>query len=138
MVRRKRHEPIWIDAREAEVINHRLVALFGGVQPGIKDETLFHAALARPLNKWAYDHPAPDIFALAAAYCFAIVGGHVFLDGNKRTGHAVAAVFLENNGITHAPQQSEIVDVMVRVASGKMSEKRLAAWFRKTSKARTG
>lgn len=72
--------------------------------------------------------------SLSTTCCFAIVKGHVFFDGNKRTAHAVAATFLENNGHIHAPEQAEAVDVMVRLAGGKISEAKLTAWFRKTSK----
>jgi death-on-curing protein len=86
-------EPVWITDREAVALNHRLIALFGGLGGGARDENLLQAALARPLNKWHYDDPRPDLFALAAAYVFAIARGQVFIDGNKRTGHAVAAVF---------------------------------------------
>jgi death-on-curing family protein len=35
---------------------------------------------------------------LAAAYAVYIVQGHVFMDGNKRTGLAALLVFLEGNG----------------------------------------
>ena len=36
---------------------------------------------------------------LAAAYAVYIVQGHVFLDGNKRTGAAALLVFLETHGV---------------------------------------
>jgi death on curing protein len=126
-------EPIWIDDREAVAIQERLIVLFGGLAGGVRDENLFKAALARPLNKWHYDEPRPDVFALAAAYCFGIAKGHVFHDGNKRTAHAVAAVFLENNGWSHSPSEQDVVNVMVAVADGSFSESKLAGWFKATS-----
>jgi death-on-curing protein len=70
---------------------------------------------------------------LAAAYAFAIARGHVFLDGNKRTAHAVAAVFLLNNGIAHLAAEDEVVAVMIGLAEGALSEAELAAWFRDTA-----
>jgi len=127
-------EPVWITDREAVALNHRLIALFGGLGGGTRDENLLQVALARPLNKWHYDHPRPDLFALAAAYAFAIARGDVFVDGNKRTGHAVAAVFLANNGIDHAPAEEEVVAVMVGLADGALSEAEMAVWFRETSR----
>ena len=125
-------EPVWITDREAVALNHRLTALFGGLGGGARDENLLRAALARPINKWHYDHPRPDLYELAASYAFAIARGHVFVDGNKRSGHAVAAVFLLNNGIEHAAPEEEVVAAMIGVAEGSLSEAELVAWFRDT------
>ncbi|MDN5870114.1 MAG: type II toxin-antitoxin system death-on-curing family toxin [Nitrococcus sp.] len=126
---------VWIDARETEFINCQLVAQFGGLAGGVRDRGLLDAAMARPLNQWAYADPAPDVFDLAAAYCFAICKSHAFCDGNKRSAHAVAAVFLENNGYRHQPPQSEVVASMLALAEDQLAEPGLAAWFRETSRA---
>ena len=126
-------EPVWITALEAVALNHRLIQLFGGLAGGPRDENLLQAALARPLNKWHYDEPRPDLFALAAAYAFAIARGHVFMDGNKRTAHALAAVFLANNGIDHRASEDEVVAVMIALADGALSEDEFAAWLRQSS-----
>jgi death-on-curing protein len=127
------NEPVWITDREAVALNHRLTSLFGGLGGGARDENLLRAALARPINKWHYDQPRPDLYDLAAAYPFAIARRHVFLDGNKRTAHAVAAVFLLNNGIEHTAPEEEVVAAMIGVADGSLAEAELAAWFRDTS-----
>jgi death-on-curing protein len=126
-------EPVWITDLEAVALNHRLTTEFGGLGGGARDENLLRAALARPINKWHYEHPRPDLFDLAAAYAFAIARGHVFLDGNKRTAHAVAAVFLANNGIEHVAAEGEVVAAMIGLAEGMLSEAELAAWLRDTS-----
>jgi death-on-curing protein len=126
-------DPVWISDREAVAINARAVDLFGGLQAGVRDETLFQAALARPLNKWHYEEPLPDIFDLAAAYAFALCKGRVFHDGNKRTSHAVAAIFLDNNGWVHDAPEVEVVQTMIGVADGSIKEPGLADWFRRTS-----
>lgn len=126
-------EPDWLSDREAVAINARAVSLFGGLEGGVRDQTLFQAALARPINKWHYEEPRPDILELAAAYAFALCKGHVFHDGNKRTSHAVAAIFLEMNGWVHDVEESEVIDTMIGVADGSIKEAALAAWFRKTS-----
>jgi death on curing protein len=125
-------QPVWITDREAVALNQRLIALFGGLEGGVRDEHLLHAALARPINKWFYDEPQPDLCELAAAYGFAIARGHVFLDGNKRTAHAIAAVFLANNGLVHRTPEDEVVAIMVGVADGSLSESEFASWFRQT------
>jgi len=123
-------EPLWVSAEEAIAINRMLVAQFGGLDAGVRDESLLQAALARALNKWHYDEPRPSLFTLAAAYAFGIAKGRVFHDGNRRAAYVVAATFLEMNDIVCAPSQSGIVETMVALADGSMSETDLAEWFR--------
>lgn len=127
-------EPLWLSDREAVAINARAVDLFGGLTAGVRDETLLQVALARPLSKWHYEEPRPDIFHLAAAYAFGLCKGHVFHDGNKRTAHAIAAIFLEVNGWTHEAKETDVVHTMIGVAEGSIKEAALASWFRKTSR----
>lgn len=126
-------EPLWVDDREAVAINARALALFGGLEGGVRDQTLLQAALARPLNKWHYEEKRPDIFDLAAAYAFALCKGHVFHDGNKRTAHAVASTFLEINGWSEDALQAEVVTMIIAVADGSKAERDLAVWFRKAT-----
>ena len=123
-------EPVWIDERTVAAISMQAVARFGGHSGEVRDESLLHAALGRPLNKWHYNTPKPDLFTLAAAYCFGLVRGHPFHDGNKRTAYIVAIVFLELNGFVCAPDQVDIVETMLGAAAGTFSEDRLAEWFR--------
>lgn len=128
------NEPIWASDREAAAINARALTLFGGLGAGVRDQTLFQATLARPVNKWHFEEPRPDIADLAAAYTFAMCKGHVFHDGNKRTAHAVAATFLEINGWSQDTTEPDIVRTMIGVADGSIDERALATWFRKTSR----
>jgi death on curing protein len=123
-------EPLWVSAEGAIAINRMLVAQFGGLDAGVRDESLLQAALARPLNKWHYDEPRPDLFTLAAAYAFGIAKGRVFHDGNKRAAYVVAVTFLDMNDIICAPSQSDIVESTVALAEGSMSENELAHWLR--------
>jgi death-on-curing protein len=50
---------------------------------------------------------------LAAAYAIYIVQGHVFMDGNKRTGAAAMLTFLVANGGTTALSQKTVADAML-------------------------
>jgi len=122
-------EFIWVSDDEAASISVQSVALFGGLSGEVRDENLLKAAIARPLNKWHYDDPKPDIFTLAAAYCFGLVKGHPFHDGNKRTAYIVAVVFLELNGYVCAPKQANIVRTILGAAEGSIGEEELAKWF---------
>jgi death on curing protein len=122
-------EPVWVADDVAASFSVQSVALFDGLSGEVRDENLLKAAMARPLNKWHYDEPKPDIFTLAAAYCFGLVKGHPFHDGNKRTAYIVAVVFLELNGFTCAPEQADIVQTILGAAEGSVSEEQLAEWF---------
>ncbi len=126
-------EPIWVSDDEAAAISIRSVALFGGLSGEVRDENLLKAAMARPLNKWHYDDPKPDIFTLAAAYCFGLVKGHPFHDGNKRTAYLVSVIFLELNDYACAPGQQDIVETILGAAEGSRDEEALADWFRENS-----
>ncbi len=127
-------EPVWLDEKQVVAIGRMAVAQFGGLSGEIRDENLLKAALGRPLNKWHYDEPKPDLLALAAAYCFAFSRGHVFHDGNKRTAYIVAIVFLELSDIVCAPTQEDIVRSMLCLAAGSLKEAELAAWFSENAK----
>ena len=131
-------EPIWISVEEAVAINKQLVAQFGGLDAGVRDKDLLHAALARPLNKWHYDSPRADIHALAAAYAFGIAKGHVFHDGNKRTAYTVAVTFLDVNSLICVPDKADAVETMVSLAEGSISEREMAEWFAGTTRPARG
>ena len=123
-------EPMWIDDDEVVAINEQSISVFGGRSHGVSDENLLKAALGRPLNKWIYDEPRPDLFELASAYCFGLSKARAFYDGNKRVAYITAVVFIELNGLTCSADQSEIVRAMLKVADGSLNEKDLADWFR--------
>jgi death-on-curing protein len=117
----------WIEEDVALAAHDALVAEFGGLA-GVRDLTLLQSALARPRNLLAYG--SPDAAALAAAYAFGLLRDHPFADGNKRTGYALAIVFLLDNGLAFTGADIESVETMLRVAAGTMHEAELAAWFR--------
>ena len=79
-------EPIWL-AKEALLLLHReSLRQFGGAD-GVRDEGLLDSALARPLNRFAYEEER-DLCRLAAAYAKGIAQNHPFVDGNKRAALA--------------------------------------------------
>ncbi|MCB2100091.1 MAG: type II toxin-antitoxin system death-on-curing family toxin [Rhodobacterales bacterium] len=133
-----RDPPVWLTEDMVAAINARAVAVFGGLSGAVRDETLLKAALGRPLNKWHYDEPRPDLFTLAAPYCFALIKGHAFHDGNKRTAYIAAVVFLDLNGIDCMPDQADIVRTMLGAADGSIPETALTDWFRANGRARNG
>ena len=88
-------EPEWVPRETVLALHGRLLAEFGGAD-GIRDEGLLESALARPLNRIAYDKPT--LFELAARYVFGLVRNHPFLDGNGRTVRTFS-------GLTRSPAE---------------------------------
>jgi death-on-curing protein len=117
----------WVPLNAVLAIHDEQVAEHGGIR-GLRDPAAVDSALARPRNLLAYGKP--DAAALAAAYAFGLCGNHGFFDGNKRTAYVVAETFLDLNGYAMEASDEEVVSAMLAVASGVISEDKLAKWFR--------
>ncbi len=55
--------------------------------------------------------------------------GHIFIEGNKRTGYSAAAVFLDQNslGMSYS-NYGEVVDFIILIAQGKANINKIAKW----------
>lgn len=123
--------PEWILRDTVLALHEQLLAEFGGAS-GVRDEGLLESALARPEHLFAYGKPS--VCELAASYAFGLVKNHAFVDGNKRVGFAIAALFLELNGRS---LQAAEVDATVRtlaLATGAMDEADYASWLKANSR----
>ena len=121
--------PKWISLPAVYAVHNSLLCEHGG-SAGVRDQTLLEAAIHRPINKFHFGETKPDMFTLAAAYCFAIIKAHAFIDGNKRTGYMIAVMFLVKNNTPHNPDLKEAFSIVLQVADSTMSEDVLAGWFR--------
>ena len=121
-------KPVWLDRLIIEAIHFDQIRAHGGL-PGIRDENALESALARPLNRRAYESGS-DLEDLAAAYGYGLATSHPFNDGNKRVSFLAMYVFLSVNGLEIEADETEVVDLMVAVASGRCGEEDLADWLR--------
>lgn len=103
----------------------------------MRDAGLLDASLARPRHRWAYE-PDSDVVGLAAAYAWAILRNHPFLDGNKRVAFMTAATLLGLNGYQLVAPEQEVVAIMIRAAASDLDEDDLAAWFQRHVRRSTG
>lgn len=126
-------EPLWLTRGQVEAIHVSQIREHGGSH-GLRDANLLESALVRPKNKLRYE-PESELFELAAAYGFGLIRNHPFVDGNKRTGLACAAVFLLVNGWELRAGEPEAVVVIRDIASGDLGEAELVAWLRQRSEA---
>ena len=124
----ERPEPRWLHRSMVLAIHADQVRQHGG-NSGLRDRNLLESALSRAQNRWHYE-PTTDTHSLAAAYGFGIAKNHPFIDGNKRTAFMAMFVFLGLNGFLLVASETEVVELMVDVASGKLGEEALGDWLR--------
>lgn len=119
---------VWILKDFVLSLHEELLSEHGGA-PGIRDEGLLDSALARPQNIHSYGNT--DLFTLAAAYITGIIRNHPFIDGNKRTAFMTGYVFLSRNGKELIADEAEATQIMLALASTKVSEEDFAIWIKK-------
>lgn len=118
---------IWLRRDALKALHIEQIAEHGGAS-GVRDEGLLESAMARPENLVAYGDP--DVFDLVAAYAFGIVKNHPFIDGNKRAGFQAAATFLALNGQNLQATEESVVEFVLGLAAGGVSEEGFARWLK--------
>lgn len=124
-------EPVWLLPEALLAAHDAQIAEHGGLD-GVRDMALFESALAHPRNLFNYGEPT--VCELAAAYACRIAKNHPFVDGNKRVAYVAMRLFLLLNGLDLTASSLEKIDVMMRLAAGKLSEDGLAAWIADNSR----
>src|SRR5574341_2181929 len=114
----------------AEVLEtyQRVMQQTGGLV-GILDLGALESAIARPYVTFSGNELYPSLAEKAAALGFSLIQNHPFADGNKRTGHAVMESFLALNGYEINASTDEQVEIILSVASGKLSREDFAEWL---------
>ncbi|MBU1877829.1 MAG: type II toxin-antitoxin system death-on-curing family toxin, partial [Chloroflexi bacterium] len=65
---------------------------------GVLNMGALESALAQPRLTFSGQDLYPTLIEKAAALGFSLIQNHPFVDGNKRTGHAMMETFLVLNG----------------------------------------
>ena len=99
---------------------------YGGAA-GLRDRGLLESAVAQPMASWGGQFLHPDLWSMAAAYLFHLVGNHPFVDGNKRTGLLSALVLLDLHGLSIDHASFRLYDLTVAVAEGRLDKEAVAA-----------
>lgn len=94
---------------------------------------LADSALAAPAASFAGEQFYPELTHKAAVLCSHLVRNHPLPDGNKRTAYLCLIEFLERNSYkwrqpTNDAEEDEIVDTMVQLAAGQLSEAAFWEW----------
>ena len=83
------------------------------------------SAINNPFQTFGGVELYPSIQEKAARLCFGIVKNHALVDGNKRLGTHVMLVFLWLNGYTLEYQDEEMINIILDLASGKITADKL-------------
>jgi death-on-curing protein len=104
------------------------VAETGGSH-GVRDLNMLLSAVSRPQASFDGQDLYPDLFHKAAALLDSLINNHPFVDGNKRTGIATAALFLQANGYRLNASNIELEKFTLDVAQALRSVEDIATWF---------
>lgn len=120
---------IYLTPEQILFLHDRLVAETGGSH-GVRDLNLLLSAVSRPRASFDDRDLYPDLFTKAAALMDSLTNNHPFVDGNKRTGIAAAALFLQANGYHLQVSNTELEKFTLEVARSQRKIEEIAAWFR--------
>ena len=128
-------DPLFLTLAEIAEIHEYQIEYFGG-SDGLRSQDMLESASGMPSSSFGENYLHPTVPDMAAAYLFHLVENHPFVDGNKRVGTMSALVFLELNEYDFDASDSELTDVVLLVASGKMRKDALSLFFRQHSRRR--
>jgi len=118
----------YLTAQQVLFIHARLIATTGG-EHGVRDIGLLASAVARPQATFDKTELYPDLFQKVAALMASLAQNHPFVDGNKRTAIAAAALFLRQNGFRLETTNAELEQFTLHVTNERISITSIAAWF---------
>lgn len=125
--------PLFVPKQLVLRIHDAQIAQHGG-DPGVRDAGLLESALAQPMAGFGGEFLHKDVFEMAAAYVFHLTNNHPFVDGNKRTGLAVALTFLRRNGYRVAGEETELADIVLEMIVQKRDKAWVADQLRRRSR----
>lgn len=116
--------------REQVIKLHQALIETSGGSSGIRDVGMLDSALKTPLQTFDENELFPSVLDKAARLAFGLIKNHPFTDGNKRIGAHVMLIFLALNNIMLSYKDEELIDIILKVASGKANENDLYAWIK--------
>lgn len=117
---------IFITKNQVVEAHENLLAQSGG-EPGSLNEPALESAMDAARNRAHYE--GADVARCAATYAFHLTKAHAFVDGNKRVGAAAAEIFLLMNDATLDATNDQLHDLILAIASSKMTRDEVDAWF---------
>ena len=113
---------------------HRSIVQTSGGAAGVRDLGALESALAQFRSTFDGVDLYPSLAEKAAALGYSLVQNHPFLDGNKRIAHAAMETFLILNGLEIDAAIDEQEQLMLGLATSRVSRAELVAWLRDHTK----
>ncbi|MGP3956595.1 type II toxin-antitoxin system death-on-curing family toxin [Nonomuraea sp. 3N208] len=88
----------------------------------VRDLGLLDSAVHRPTTAMFGHEAYPDLMTKAAALLQSLAVNHPLIDGNKRLSWLATDVFLRFNGVVLDTDDDSAYDLVIAVASGKITE----------------
>lgn len=117
-----------ISVKQVRLIHSSLVQETGG-SDGVRDIDLLKSAMYAPFQTFDGEYLYPSVQKKASKLCTGLIQNHPFIDGNKRIGIHTMLIFLAINGVDISYTQSELVQIGLEIANGKMNDIMLLKWI---------
>jgi death-on-curing protein len=124
----------YLSVEQVRALHADQLRLYGGAR-GLRDKGALESAVARPAMTFGGEDLYEDLASKAAALMHSLVLNHAFVDGNKRVAAHAAILFVELNGQTFLAAPSDLVEMTLAVAEGKVAVEALTIWFRQRLRA---
>lgn len=109
-------------------LHQALIDEFGGT-PELRDEGLLDSAINMPYQTFGGVDLYLGIVEKAGRLGYGLINNHPFVDGNKRIGAHAMLVFLAINDVILEFGDDELIEVILAVAAGEVSDKELTSWL---------
>ena len=109
------------------LLHTQLIRQSGGTD-GVRDEGMLDSAISQPLQTFDNMELYPGIVNKAVRLGYGLITNHPFVDGNKRIGTHAMLVTLDINGIELQYQDEDLIQLSLKIASGKADDCVLRTW----------
>ncbi len=109
------------------LLHTQLIRQSGGTD-GVRDEGMLDSAISQPLQTFDNMELYPGIVNKAVRLGYGLITNHPFVDGNKRIGTHAMLVTLDINGIELQYQDEDLIQLILKIASGKADDRVLRTW----------
>ena len=109
------------------LLHTQLIRQSGGTD-GVRNEGMLDSAISQPLQTFDNMELYPGIVNKAVRLGYGLITNHPFVDGNKRIGTHAMLVTLDINGIELQYQDEDMIQLILKIASGKADDRVLRTW----------
>lgn len=118
----------YLTLEEILQLHFAVIEDFGGSH-GVRDEGRLKSVVLAPAQEAFSAEQYQTVHEKAAVYLRNIIGDLPFADGNKRTGVAVAGVFLLRNNLVLTARPKELEDFAVKIAIDHLEIAEIVVWL---------